>query len=153
MPSVDAIVSVGHALNYLPDEASIERGLVSMASALRRDGILAIDLCDLRWAEVRRDQPDLGKVGDEWAMLTAFSVPAANRHVRTITFLRNEDGSWRRDHERHENVLVDSARVPRLLARHGGEATVQPRFGDRTLPEGRHGDHVDRSVSEGPPSP
>ncbi|MDQ3931853.1 MAG: class I SAM-dependent methyltransferase [Actinomycetota bacterium] len=137
MPSVNAIVSVGHALNYLPDETSIERALVAIANALRPGGILAIDLCDLRWAEVRRDQPDLGKVGDGWAVITAFSVPAENRYVRDITtFVRNEDGSWRRAHERHENILIDSSAVPRLLSQVGIEALVYPTFGSYVLPQG-----------------
>lgn len=61
LPAADAVVSVGHALNYLADEHAIERALVAIAEALRPGGILAIDICDLRWALVRRDQPNWGK--------------------------------------------------------------------------------------------
>ena len=46
------------------------------------------------------------------------------------------DGTWRRDDERHENVLVDTARVPGLLAEHGVDARVAPSFGDEELPDG-----------------
>ena len=49
LPEVDAIVSVGHVLNYLADEAAVERALVAIAGALRPAGLLAVDLCDLRW--------------------------------------------------------------------------------------------------------
>lgn len=137
LPPADAIVSVGHVLNYLDDEAAIDQALVTIAAALRPGGILALDVCDLRWAEVRRDQPAVGRVGDDWAVITEFSVPAPDRFVREITvFLRNEDGSWRRDHERHGNVLIDTARLPRLLARHGIQAELGTAFGDYTLPDG-----------------
>jgi SAM-dependent methyltransferase len=47
IPDADAIVSVGHALSYLPDEAAIDDALVAIAGALRPGGVLAIDLCDL----------------------------------------------------------------------------------------------------------
>ncbi|HEX2026861.1 MAG TPA: hypothetical protein VHF25_02550 [Nitriliruptorales bacterium] len=65
-----------------------------------------MDLCDLRWAEVRRGQPPLGKVGDDWAIITEFSAPSPSRYVRLITTF----------------VRVD--------------ASVQPGFGDERLPQG-----------------
>jgi SAM-dependent methyltransferase len=36
IPAADAIVSVGHVLDYLPDAAAIERALVAIAAALER---------------------------------------------------------------------------------------------------------------------
>jgi SAM-dependent methyltransferase len=137
IPAADAIVSVGHVLSYLPDEAAIDRALIAITDALRTRGVLAIDLCDLEWGEARREAPGLGRAGDDWAIVTEFSVPAANRFVRDMTiFVRNDDGSWRRDEERHENVLVDTALVPGLLARHGVEARLAPSFGTEQLPTG-----------------
>jgi SAM-dependent methyltransferase len=137
IPDADAIVSVGHAMNYLPDEAAVDRALVAVAEALRPGGILAIDLCDLEWGEARRGAPGVGRAGDDWAIITEWSVPAANRFVRDMTiFVRNDDGSWRRDRERHENVLVDTAAIPALLARHGVEAEVVGSFGTEQLPPG-----------------
>src|SRR5690349_8200628 len=47
LPDVDAVVGIGHALNYLPDIAAIRRGIVAIARALRPNGALAIDLCDV----------------------------------------------------------------------------------------------------------
>lgn len=139
IPGADAIVSVGHALSYLPDAASVDRALVAIARALRPGGVLAIDLCDLEWAEARVDQPSRGWVGDGWAIVTEFSVPAPDRYVRQMaTFVRTDDGSWRRDDERHDNVMVDTSTVPALLAEHGVQATVQTSFGDDTLPVGLH---------------
>lgn len=44
--------------------------------------------------------------------------------------------SWRRDDERHENVLVDTAQVPARLAELGVVARVSASFGDEGLPEG-----------------
>ena len=51
-------------------------------------------------------------------------------------FTREGDGRWRRDDEVHDNVLVATARLPQLLARHGIDATIGSSFGDETLPDG-----------------
>jgi SAM-dependent methyltransferase len=137
IPRADAIVSVGHVLNYLPDEPAIDRALVSIAEALRPGGVLAIDLCDLEYVEARRDAPSRGWVGEDWAIVTEFSVPSPNRFVRQMaTFVRNGDGSWRRDDERHDNVLIETSKVPALLSDHGVEATVGSSFGTESLPDG-----------------
>ena len=53
LPTVDAIVGIGHALNYLPDLAAIRRGLAALAAALLPGGLIAIDLCDLEWGAAR----------------------------------------------------------------------------------------------------
>lgn len=53
IPSVDAIVGVGHALNYLDEESQVDAALVAIARALRPGGVIAIDLCDLEWGAVR----------------------------------------------------------------------------------------------------
>jgi SAM-dependent methyltransferase len=137
IPDADAIVSVGHALSYLPDEEAIDRAFVAIAHALRPGGVLAIDVCDLEWGAARRDVATHGRVGHDWAIITETSTPAANRFVREMTmFVKNDDGSWRRDDERHDNVLIDTALVPGLLARHGVEAQVRPSFGTEQLPTG-----------------
>jgi SAM-dependent methyltransferase len=137
IPAADAVVSVGHAVNYLPDEAAIDRALVAIAHAVRPGGVLAIDVCDLEWGEARRDLPAHGRVGDDWAIITEFAVPARNRFVREMTiFVRNDDGSWRRDEERHDNVLIDTTLVPPLLARHGIDADLRAAFGAEELPTG-----------------
>jgi SAM-dependent methyltransferase len=137
LPSADAIVSIGHALSYLPDEASLDRALVAIAGALRPGGVLALDVCDIEWGTTRIDVKNQGRVGDDWAIVALFSVPTPDRFVREMTtFVRNEDGSWRRDDERHDNVLIDTARVPALLAEHGVEATVGSSFGTEELPIG-----------------
>ena len=52
------------------------------------------------------------------------------------TFVRDPDGSWRRDDERHENVMVDTARVPALLAAEGVDVEVRRSFGTEQLPVG-----------------
>jgi hypothetical protein len=76
-------------------------------------------------------------VEDDWAIITEFSMPSPDRFVREITtFLRNDDGSWRRDDERHENVLVDTALLPDLLRPHGVNVTVASSFGSEGLPTG-----------------
>ncbi len=137
LPACDAIVSVGHVLSYLPDEAAIERALAAIAHALRSGGVLALDLCDLRYGELRRDEANASRIADDWAIVTSFELPRPNLFVREIaSFLRNDDGTWRRDDERHENVLVDTATVPELLAEHGVEARVKESFGQEHLPDG-----------------
>ncbi|MEX2275306.1 MAG: class I SAM-dependent methyltransferase [Actinomycetota bacterium] len=139
IPEADAIISVGHALNYLPDAAAIDRALIAIARALRPGGLLAIDLCDLRYAEARDGGSTSGWVAEDWAIVTERSMPAPDRFVRQMaTFVRNEDGSWRRDDERHDNVLIDTSRVPPLLAEHGVEASIGTSFGSERLPEGLH---------------
>ena len=137
IPDADAIVSVGHALNYLPDQAAIDRAFVAIAHALRPGGVLAMDVCDLEWGAARRGVATHGRVGQDWAIITETSTPAANRFVREMTiFVKNDDGSWRRDEERHDNVLIDTTLVPGLLAQHGVEAQVRPSFGTEQLPTG-----------------
>jgi SAM-dependent methyltransferase len=138
VPAADAIVSTGHVLNYLPDEDSIDRALAALAGALRPGGVLALDLCDLEWGRARVGQPPLVTSQDDWFLTTQFSQPAPGHYVRDMTvFVRNAaDGSWRRDDERHDNVLIDTSRVPGLLAQHGVEASLRPSFGDETLPAG-----------------
>jgi SAM-dependent methyltransferase len=137
LPEADAVVSTGHVLSYLPDEDALERALVAVARALRPGGVVALDLEDLRWAEVRRDAPAGARQDDDWAVIHEWEIPTPTRFVRRITtFLPNDDGSWRRDQEVHENVLIDTADVPRLLAEHGVEAERRWSFGDETAPEG-----------------
>jgi SAM-dependent methyltransferase len=137
IPPADAVVSVGHALSYLPSAEAIDRALVALARALRPGGVFAIDLCDLEWAEARIDQHESSRVGDDWAIITRFSIPSPDRFVRDmVTFLRNDDGSWRRDDERHDNVMIDVTRVPALLAAPGVEVAVRRSFGTEQLPVG-----------------
>ena len=69
IPPADAIVSVGHALNYLPDAAAVDRALIAIADALSPEGLLAIDLCDPEWGE-RWITLNGGRMGDDWAIVT-----------------------------------------------------------------------------------
>jgi hypothetical protein len=66
---------------------------------------------------------------------TPTSRPAPDRFARQITvFIRNKDGSRRRDDERRDNVLIDTAQVPALLAAEHIEVTVTSAFGTEQLP-------------------
>jgi SAM-dependent methyltransferase len=137
VPDADAIVGVGHALNYLEDTDAIERALRSLARALRPGGVLAIDLCDLEWGRARRQIESGGRVGDDWAIITRYSQPSAELFIREMTtFILDGDGTWRRDDERHDNVLIDTALVPALLASEGIDAERRPSFGEEPLPVG-----------------
>lgn len=137
LPAADAVVSVGHVLSYLADEAAVERAFVAIAGALRPGGVLALDLLDLSYAAARAGAGPTARVEDGWALFARYESPAPERFVRHITtFTAAGDGSWRRDDERHENVLVDTAGVPAVLAAHGVEAEVVAGFGDQRLPEG-----------------
>jgi SAM-dependent methyltransferase len=137
LPECDAVVSVGHVLSYLPDEASVEAALVAAAQALRPGGVFALDLLDLHYGDDLRPDETRGRVGDDWAVITRLSRPTEKLYVREITaFVRNDDGSWRRDDERHENVLVDTSQVPSLLAEQGLDAQVTDSFGEENLPRG-----------------
>ena len=136
-PHADAIVSVGHVISYLPDPAAVDRALVAMAGALRPGGVLAIDICDLEYGDIRAGEGDVGRTGPDWAIIAEFSRPAANRIARDVTtFVADGHGGWRRGSERHENALVDTARIPALLREHGVAATVGSSFADAELPSG-----------------
>jgi len=137
VPEADAIVGVGHALNYLDTIEQVEESLIALAEALRPGGVLAIDLCDMEWAAFRAEEGSIGWVGEDWALVTRFSVPSPDRYVRQMaTFTQTVDGTYRRDDERHDNVMVDVATVPGILAVHGVEATVRDAFGSERLPVG-----------------
>jgi SAM-dependent methyltransferase len=137
LPAADAIVSVGHAISYLPDAAAVEAALTALAGALRPGGVLAIDILDLDYGQARAGDPPFARVEDDWAIFTEFSTPAPDRFVREITtFVPDDAGAWRRGGEHHENVLVDTSRIPALLAGHGVRASVGTAFGDAELPAG-----------------
>ena len=136
VPDADAVVGIGHALNYLPDAGAVDRALLSLARAILPGGLLAIDLCDLEWGATHSNG-SLGRVGDDWAIISRFSLPSPDRYVREMTtFVRTADGSWRRDDEVHDNVLVDTAAIPSLLATEGLRVEIGDSFGGENLPPG-----------------
>ena len=119
------------------DEAAVDRALAAAADALRPGGVLALDLCDLR---LRRDACTTNRtraslIADDSAIVTRFSLTEAEplRPRNRSAFLGSEDGTWRRDDERHENVLVDTAC---LLPRAWSPSPESESFGDEDLPDG-----------------
>lgn len=137
LPPADAVVSVGHMLSYLPDAAAIETALTAAADALRPGGVLAVDILDLDYGQIRAGERPFAKVEADWAIITEFSTPAPDRFVRdATTFVLDDAGAWRRGHERHENVLVDTSALPALLAEHGVRAEIGTAFGPADLPPG-----------------
>jgi SAM-dependent methyltransferase len=139
IPEADAIVSIGHVLSYLPDEASIVRALEAVADALRPGGVVALDVCDLAYAAARSEPATIAWKRDDWALITETSVPTPDRFVREMaTFTPNGDGSWRRDDERHDNVMIDTSIVPGIMAAHGVDVVVGRSFGQERLPDGLH---------------
>ena len=137
LPAADAVVSVGHAISYLPDAAAVDAALTALAGALRPGGVLALDILDLDYGQIREGEPPIARVEEDWAIITEFSTPAPDRFVRDITtFVADGAGAWRRGGEHHENVLVDTSRIPALLAGHGVRASVGTAFGDAELPAG-----------------
>jgi SAM-dependent methyltransferase len=137
LPPADAVISVGHVLSYLPDAAAIEAALIAAAGALRPGGVLAIDILDLDYGVIRAGERPFAKIEADWAIITEFSAPAPDRFVRdATTFVPDGAGAWRRGHERHENVLIDTSALPALLAAHGVRAEVGTAFGDAELPPG-----------------
>jgi len=137
LPAADAVVSTGHVLSYLPDAAAIEAALAAAADALRPGGVLAVDILDLDYGSIRAGERPFARVEADWAIITEFSTPAPDRFVRdATTFVPDGAGAWRRGHERHENVLLDTSRLPGLLAAHGVRAEVGTAFGTAELPGG-----------------
>ena len=76
LPEADAVVSVGHVVNYVGDREAVLRAIVAIARAVRQSGLIAIDVCDLEWAAVRQSAPGAGKIGDDWAVAVEFSIPS-----------------------------------------------------------------------------
>jgi SAM-dependent methyltransferase len=106
LPTVDAVVGVGHVLNYLGDEESVERTLVAIAEALRPGGILAIDVIDFAWLDDWRNMASLARVHADWAVFTRSIAAGRRRMVQEVTtFVRSEDGSWRRGDRRDAHVV------------------------------------------------
>jgi len=137
MPACDAVVSIGHPVSYLGDEPAVLRALTNAADALNPGGVYAIDIEDLRWGEVRGNAPASGRVGDDWAIVLEYEHPAPDRFARKMAcFVRNDDGTWRRDDETHWNTLIDTSQVPALLADHGVDAECRPAFGTEQFPDG-----------------
>ena len=122
LPSADAIVSVGHVLSYLPDVPSVARALRAIAAALRPGGVVAVDLLDRAYRAARAGKQPMAAFSADWAVFVAFASPDPETWVRDITtFVRNVDGTYQRDDERHVNVLVDAAEVASRLATAGLE--------------------------------
>ena len=137
VPEADAVV-VDRPSAQLPADGRRDR-----SGARRAGACAAARWCaspstseDLEWADgARRRSTTHARVGDDWAIITRFSSRAPDRYVRDMTtFVRNPDGSWRRDDERHENVMVDTARVPALLAAEGVDAEVRRVVRDGAAP-------------------
>lgn len=132
-----AIVSVGHALNYLATEAMVLDVLEQCAFALEPGGLFLVDLLDLSYGETRADLEPIRWEGEGWVMDVSFSLPAPDRFVRDISIERTTtEGSVVVEHERHVNVLVDAQRALDALSSVGIEADQQQSFGDEELPGG-----------------
>ena len=62
--------------------------------------------------------------------------PSTSHACQTI-FIQEPDGRYRREHERHDNVLIDvAAVVPPLLENEGLTVQVGTSFGAETTMEG-----------------
>lgn len=75
-----------------------------------------------------------------WRRLKTLITAATSRLFTTAASASTRGparrGSWRRDDETHHNVLIDTARVPALLAGEGVQVTVASAFGTEQLPTG-----------------
>ena len=79
-----------------------------------------------------------GWLGDDWALVIERVSDRPDHFARVQTiFVRKDDGTYRRDLERHDNVLIDvHAVVPPLLEAEGLEVEVRRSFGTETNMEG-----------------
>ena len=138
LPEVDAIVSTGHALSYIDTQARLEEALVACARALRPGGVLALDLEDLSTRDAQMARPPAVWVGDDWAMFMERVSDGPTHFARSMTiFVQEDDGRYRREHERHDNVLIDvPGVVTPLLEGEGLEVEVRLSFGDETNMDG-----------------
>jgi len=132
LPEADAIVSTGHALSYLATKEQVEASLVACARALRPGGILALDLEDVSLVDVPLRPHPIGWLADDWALVVEHVSDGPSHLAREHTiFVREADGRYRREFERHDNVLVDvSAVAGRVLGSEGLVVEVSDSFGD-----------------------
>jgi SAM-dependent methyltransferase len=137
VPDCEAIVSTGHVLNYLPSREAILQALSGLVGALCPGGLLAVDLCDLEYGRARSDLvPALWENEDHY-LVTEYERPREDLFVREMTiFKKDPSGAWHKSHERHENVLLETAELPDFLASLGMTAEVQAFFGTSPLPAG-----------------
>lgn len=138
LPEADAVVSTGHDLSYVPNRERLEEALVACARALRPGGVLALDLEDLTTRNAQMARWPEGWVGDDWALMIERVSDAPDHFARVHTiFEREDDGRYRREVERHDNVLIDvHAVVPPLLAAEGLDVEVRRSFGTETNMDG-----------------
>jgi SAM-dependent methyltransferase len=136
LPSVDAVVSTGHVLNYLDSRAAIATALGELARCVRPGGVLAIDLMTDDYPATRDLRHPHCRVHEDWAIITRFSRPAEHRFDREITVFRHAVGHWRRSDEYHRNVTFEADEALRILRAAGLAAEVRAAFGDETLPDG-----------------
>jgi SAM-dependent methyltransferase len=140
IPPADAVVAVGHVLNYLPTIDEFGRALASITAALRPGGVMAIDILTPEEAPNQGETKTYARVEDDWAIFTEFSQPSPERFgpdrlSREITTFIEEDGAWRREDETHLNLLVDPDTIARLID-FGLETTIADGFDDAPLPAG-----------------
>jgi len=138
LPEADAVVSTGHALSYLASRELLTEALVACARALRPGGVLAVDLEDLTTRDAQMPRQPSGWVGDDLALVIERVSDGPDHFARDHTiFVREHDGRYRREHERHDNVLIDvRAVVPTLLEAEGLHVEVRTSFGTESNMEG-----------------
>jgi SAM-dependent methyltransferase len=138
LPEADAIVSTGHALSYIDTEERLLAALVACARALRPGGVLAVDLEDLSTRDAQMARPPAVWVGDDWALFMERVSDGPTHFARVQTlFMREDDGRYRRELERHDNVLIDvPGVVPQLLEDEGLDVDVGLSFGTETNMDG-----------------
>lgn len=138
LPECDAVVSTGHALSYLPDSTRLGAALLTCARALRPGGVLALDLEDLSTRDAQMARPPTGWAGDDWALVLERVSDGPDHFARVQTiFVRQADGRYTREVERHDNVLVDVEGLVRpLLEGAGLRVEIGTSFGDESNMDG-----------------
>ncbi len=137
IPDADAIVSTGHVLSYLRTERDLLTAIRACARALRPKGLLALDLEDRSMLSAVT-LPPAAWVGQDWALIIdrVSDGPSHFARVHTI-FVADGDGRYRREVERHDNVLIDVAGlVPPVLEAEGLTVEIGNSFGAERLTPG-----------------
>jgi SAM-dependent methyltransferase len=137
IPPSDAIVSVGHVVNYLSSAKDIESAVLGMAEALTDGGIMIIDVCDLAYGDSRPGVRHATVDGVGWSIDTTTVFEPPDRFIRGMTTRVDEpDGKVRTGHETHINVLIDTAGLMSSLVSHGHSVSLEDAIGSYRLPEG-----------------
>lgn len=127
-PPVDAVTCFGGSIHFLDGAEALRQGLAAMHTALRPGGLLAFDLFAPGKMRTLFTGTRAADHGTFYAVTTSRCDQDRITHDVTF-FLRDDDGRYRRENERHLLRVLELDTVQRALADTGfAPPTVEPLY-------------------------